>query len=85
MGSSNLFLSLILSSCLLLLAPVASDLTHACPLPSLVSFMQATEENYMQLIVWVAGIVQTALYLDFFYNYINAKQKGIDAPIELPA
>lgn len=25
------------------------------------------------------------LYLDFFYNYINAKQKGIDAPIELPA
>ena len=45
----------------------------------------ATEDNYMQLIVWVAGIVQTALYLDFFYNYINAKQKGIDAPIELPA
>jgi hypothetical protein len=44
-----------------------------------------TEDNYMQLIVWVAGIVQTALYLDFFYNYINAKQKGIDAPMELPA
>jgi hypothetical protein len=33
----------------------------------------------------VAGIVQTALYLDFFYNYINAKRQNIDAPIELPA
>eukprot|EP00966_Prymnesium_polylepis_P021532 495511-Prymnesium_polylepis.1 len=32
-----------------------------------------------------AGIVQTALYLDFFYNYINAKRQNIDAPIELPA
>ena len=48
-------------------------------------YRYSTEENYMQLIVWVAGIVQTALYLDFFYNYVNAKQKGIDAPIELPA
>ena len=32
-----------------------------------------------------AGIVQTALYLDFFYNYLNAKRQNIDAPIELPA
>lgn len=48
-------------------------------------YRYATEDNYLQIIVWVSGIVQTALYLDFFYNYINAKQKGIDAPIELPA
>ena len=31
----------------------------------------------------VSGIVQTALYIDFFYTYINAKKKRIDAPIEL--
>ncbi len=37
----------------------------------------------MQIIVWVSGIVQTALYLDFFYNYINAKRENIDAPIQL--
>ena len=37
----------------------------------------------MQIIVWVSGIVQTALYLDFFYNYINAKRERIDAPIAL--
>uniref|UniRef100_A0A7S0J8Z3 ER lumen protein-retaining receptor n=1 Tax=Calcidiscus leptoporus TaxID=127549 RepID=A0A7S0J8Z3_9EUKA len=42
-----------------------------------------TEDNYMQLIVWISGIVQTALYLDFFYTYINAKRERIDAPIEL--
>ena len=46
-------------------------------------YRYATEENYMQIIVWVSGIVQTALYLDFFYNYINAKRERIDAPIVL--
>uniref|UniRef100_A0A7S0LDA2 ER lumen protein-retaining receptor n=1 Tax=Coccolithus braarudii TaxID=221442 RepID=A0A7S0LDA2_9EUKA len=44
-----------------------------------------TEDNYMALIVWISGIVQTALYLDFFYTYINAKRERIDAPIELDA
>lgn len=39
----------------------------------------------MQLIVWISGIVQTALYLDFFYTYVNAKRERIDAPIELDA
>lgn len=48
-------------------------------------YRYATEENYMQLIVWISGIVQTALYLDFFYTYINAKKERIDAPIELDA
>ena len=37
----------------------------------------------MQVIVWVSGIVQTALYLDFFYNYLNAKRESIDAPVVL--
>lgn len=46
-------------------------------------YRYATEDNYMQTIVWVSGIVQTALYLDFFYNYINAKRERIDAPIAL--
>ena len=31
------------------------------------------------------GGAQTALYLDFFYTYINAKRERIDAPIELDA
>jgi ER lumen protein retaining receptor len=46
-------------------------------------YRYATEDNYLQIIVWVSGIVQTALYLDFFYNYINAKRERIDAPIAL--
>ena len=46
-------------------------------------YRYATEENYMQLIVWISGIVQTALYLDFFYTYYNAKKDRMDAPIEL--
>jgi len=48
-------------------------------------YRYATEDNYMQPIVWVSGIVQTALYIDFFYTYANAKRERIDAPIELPA
>jgi len=33
-----------------------------------------TEPNYRQwrqLIVWIPGIIQTALYGDFFYHYIR--------------
>ena len=33
----------------------------------------------------ISGIVQTALYIDFFYTHANAKRERIDAPIELPA
>ena len=29
-----------------------------------------TQEGYSDWIVWVAGIIQTVLYLDFFYYYI---------------
>ena len=31
-----------------------------------------TEPNYVQWIVWLCGTVQTGLYLDFFYYYIQA-------------
>lgn len=43
-----------------------------------------TEEDYMQRIVWVAGIVQTALYCDFFYHYYNSKKGGMNKPVKLP-
>jgi len=35
-----------------------------------------TEENYTQWIVWLAGILQTCLYLDFFYYYLKSKWEG---------
>jgi len=35
-----------------------------------------TEENYHSPIVWVAGLVQTAIYCDFFYYYIVAFLQG---------
>nr|CAC40612.1 ERD2 protein [Scherffelia dubia] len=31
-----------------------------------------TEIRYRQWIVWVSGVIQTALYCDFFYYYIKA-------------
>lgn len=31
-----------------------------------------TESRYRQWIVWVSGIVQTAIYCDFFYYYIKS-------------
>jgi len=30
-----------------------------------------TREGHVDYTVWVAGIVQTALYSDFFYHYYN--------------
>ena len=36
-------------------------------------------------LVWLAGVVQTALYCDFFYNYFMAKKRGIDAPVKIQA
>lgn len=43
-----------------------------------------TEESYVQRIVWLAGIVQTLLYCDFFYHYYNSKRGGINKPVRLP-
>jgi len=35
-----------------------------------------TEDHYRNWIVWVAGLVQTGIYCDFFYYYIVAKWYG---------
>jgi len=43
-----------------------------------------TEDDYVQRIVWVAGIVQTALYCDFFYHYWQSKKGGMNKSVKLP-
>merc|ERR1719442_250081 len=43
-----------------------------------------TEEDYVQRIVWLAGLVQTALYCDFFYHYYQSKKGGMNKPVKLP-
>ncbi|KAL3157630.1 ER lumen protein-retaining receptor B, variant 2 [Trebouxia sp. C0010 RCD-2024] len=35
-----------------------------------------TEDNYRQWIVWTSGLVQTALYADFFYYYFRSWQNN---------
>ncbi|CAD7703451.1 unnamed protein product [Ostreobium quekettii] len=34
-------------------------------------YRYSTERRYWQMIVWVSGIIQTALYADFFYYYLK--------------
>mmetsp|Transcript_14751 Transcript_14751/g.16372 ORF Transcript_14751/g.16372 Transcript_14751/m.16372 type:complete len:248 (+) Transcript_14751:40-783(+) len=41
-----------------------------------------TEPNYSQWIVWIAGLVQTGLYCDFFYHYVLSVRQG--TAMELP-
>jgi ER lumen protein retaining receptor len=36
----------------------------------------ATEPEYSEWIVWIAGLVQTGLYCDFFYYYLKSKWYG---------
>ena len=44
----------------------------------------AVEENYhSDWIAWICGVVQTGLYLDFFYIYFTKVLKG--KRFELPA
>ena len=44
-----------------------------------------TEPHYhTHLITIVSGVVQTALYVDFFYHYVTAKMLG-KSSIELPS
>jgi len=43
-----------------------------------------TEDDYQQRIVWLAGLVQTALYCDFFYHYYESKRGGMNRPVKLP-
>ena len=47
-------------------------------------FRYFTEEDYVQRIVWLAGLVQTALYCDFFYHYYQSKRGGMNRPVKLP-
>jgi len=35
-----------------------------------------TEEGYRQWIVWISGLLQTAIYCDFFYYYLKSWRKN---------
>mgnify|MGYP001143838987 CR=1 FL=1 len=35
-----------------------------------------TEKGYSNWIVWIAGLVQTAIYCDFFWYYLKAQIDG---------
>ncbi|CAK9868279.1 unnamed protein product [Sphagnum jensenii] len=41
------------------------------------------EEHYLRWISWIAGIVQTALYIDFFYYYLKSWRNS--EKLQLPA
>jgi len=41
------------------------------------------EYHYSDIIVWVAGVVQTALYADFFLQYFNTKKSGLNKPVRI--
>ena len=47
-------------------------------------YRYATEEDYLQRIVWFSGLVQTALYVDFFYHYLESKKGGLNKAVKLP-
>jgi ER lumen protein retaining receptor len=36
----------------------------------------ATQVGYRNWIVWLSGLVQTGLYIDFFYYYAKAQYEG---------
>lgn len=42
-----------------------------------------TEKHYRQWLVWICGLVQTALYCDFFYYYLQSWQNN--EKLALPA
>ncbi|GAY65582.1 hypothetical protein CUMW_242280 [Citrus unshiu] len=42
-----------------------------------------TEDHYIHWITWIAGLVQTLLYADFFYYYFQSWKNN--AKLELPA
>ncbi|KAI7846116.1 hypothetical protein COHA_000377 [Chlorella ohadii] len=42
-----------------------------------------TEPHYRQWLVWISGVVQTALYADFFYFYVKAWKHN--TRLQLPA
>ena len=40
------------------------------------AYRYATEPGYAQWIVWISGLVQTLLYCDFFYYYLESWRKN---------
>jgi hypothetical protein len=38
---------------------------------------------YTDWIVWIAGIIQVLLYIDFFINFYKAKKEGMDKDVLL--
>lgn len=46
------------------------------------AYRLATEDGYRDWIPWVAGLIQTALYIDFFYYYAKSRWSG--QPMALP-
>eukprot|EP00296_Roombia_truncata_P008488 JP446974.1.p2 GENE.JP446974.1~~JP446974.1.p2 ORF type:complete len:79 (+),score=24.99 JP446974.1:442-678(+) len=48
------------------------------------AYRAMTESDYSDRIVWIAGLVQTGLYADFFYYYIKSVREG-KAKLKLPS
>ena len=46
-------------------------------------YRYATEPHYSAWIVWLSGLVQTGLYLDFFYYYLQAWKQS--KKLQLPS
>ncbi|KAJ8485911.1 hypothetical protein OPV22_018396 [Ensete ventricosum] len=46
-------------------------------------YRYVTEDNYSALIAWIAGVVQTGLYADFFYYYFISWKNNVK--LQLPA
>lgn len=42
-------------------------------------------QEWTPLIVWISGIIQIILYMDFFYHYFRSKRNGLDREVLLPA
>ncbi|KAF3457699.1 hypothetical protein FNV43_RR02357 [Rhamnella rubrinervis] len=42
-----------------------------------------TEDHYSHWITWIAGLIQTLLYVDFFYYYFQSWKNNVK--LELPA
>lgn len=42
------------------------------------------QQTHIEAIVWVTGVVQTVLYVDFFYYYWRSKRSGLQNKVVLP-
>ena len=41
------------------------------------------DPTYTDWIVWIAGVIQVLLYVDFFINFYRAKKEGMDKDVLL--